>query len=323
MRRVHLGRTDLEISSVGLGTWAAGGSGWEVALGPQDDEETKATIRRALSLGVNWIDTAPAYGLGHSERIVAEALRGAASQPLVFTKCGFRWGGDRRIVSDLSAASIRLELEESLRRLEREVVDLYQIHWPLPPEQIEEGWGTLAALKEEGKVRWLGLSNFSLEQLHLIERVAPIDVVQAGYSLLNRAVERDILPFCAAREIGVIVYSPLAIGMLGGRMSRERLARLPEDDWRRDHPEFREPRLTRNLAVAQRVRELGERHECAPGAVAVAWCLRNPAVSGAIVGCRRPEQLDLVAHVEGVDLSPGEAAELDRLTAGAEWRDEE
>src|SRR5580765_6368145 len=279
-----LGATGMEITRVGFGAWAIGGGGWQFAWGPQDDEASIETIRHALDLGVNWIDTAAVYGLGHSEEVVGRALEGLAERPYLFTKTGRVALGDGRIGSRLTRESIRREVEASLRRLGVDAIDLYQIHWPDPVEEIEEGWTEFAALKAEGLVRHIGVSNFGVEQLRQIQQIAPVESLQPPYSLVVRDAERELLPFAGGEGIGVIVYSPMASGLLTGAMTRERIASLPEDDWRRRAARFQEPELTANLELVERLRGVAERHGVSPGAAAVAWTLRDPAVTAAIVG---------------------------------------
>jgi aryl-alcohol dehydrogenase-like predicted oxidoreductase len=302
----------LEISVAGFGAWATGGS-WQYGLGPQDDADSIAAIHRALELGVNWIDTAAAYGFGHSEEVVALALRGVAERPYLFTKCGLPEGPGRQVLRNLSRESIRSECEASLRRLGVDAIDLYQIHWPIPDEDIEEGWAALAELKAEGKVRHIGVSNFDTGQLERAEAIAPVESLQPPYSLIERGVEADALPWCAQRDVGVIVYSPMASGLLSGSMTRERIAAFTEDDSRRTNPAYVEPALSRNLELADRLRAIGERHGVAPGAVAVAWTLRRPEVTAAIVGFRRPAQVEGILPVATeLELSDEELAELER-----------
>jgi aryl-alcohol dehydrogenase-like predicted oxidoreductase len=292
MQKKQLGNSDLYLSPIGFGAWAIGGGGWAFGWGPQDDRESLASIRAALDTGVvNWIDTAAVYGLGHSEEIVAQALQGRTDKPYVFTKCERTWNEKREISPSLKADSIRRECEASLRRLKIDTIDLYQIHWPQPDEDIEEGWTTLARLKEEGKVRHIGVSNFNVEQLKRAQAIAPITSLQPPYSLINRDIEREILPYAASNNIGVIVYSPMASGLLSGKMTRERIADFPADDWRSRHPNFQEPLLSRNLELVEVLREIGSPHGRTPGEVAIAWALRHPAVTAAIVGVRRPDQV--------------------------------
>jgi aryl-alcohol dehydrogenase-like predicted oxidoreductase len=293
MKTRQLGNTDMQITPIGFGSWAIGGGNWVFGWGEQDDNDSIAAIRRALDLGVNWIDTAAVYGLGHAEEIVARALEGCTDRPYIFTKCGRVWQeGSREISSSLKAQSIRREVENSLRRLRVDVIDLYQIHWPIPDDDIEEGWQTMASLQEEGKVRYIGVSNFNVSQMRRAMSIAPISSLQPPYSLINREVEREILPFCQKNNIGVIVYSPMQSGLLTGAMTRERIANLPENDWRKRNAEFQEPRLSRNLALVEKLREIAQLYNRTPAEAAIAWTLSNPAVTGAIVGARNPRQVD-------------------------------
>ena len=318
MKTRQLGKSDLQITPVGFGAWAIGGSGWQFAWGAQNDDDSIAAIHRALELGVNWIDTAAVYGLGHSEEVVARALKGwSGPKPYIFTKCGLpvdASGEERKV---LRADSIRKEAEASLRRLGISVIDLYQIHWPPEPDspELEEGWSTLAALQREGKVRWIGVSNFNVKQMKRAQAIAPITSLQPPYSLLNREVEEDILPYCAYRDIGVIVYSPMASGLLTGAMTPERAAKLPKDDWRSRHADFQEPRLSRNLQLVEKLREIGNRHGRSPGEVAIAWTLRNPAVTGAIVGARTARQANGVMRAAELQLSDKEVSEIEETAA--------
>ena len=311
MKTVRFGRTGLEISRVGVGAWAMGGAGADWAWGPQDDDESIAAIHRALELGVDWIDTAAQYGHGHSEEVVGRAVAGVDSRPYVFTKGGQPVGPSGATVQSLRRDSLRRELEASLTRLGVDAVDLYQIHWPIPDEEIEEGWTAVAELKAEGLARHIGVSNFSVAQLERAEAIAPVETLQPPYSLLDREVEPEILPYCEEHGIGVIVYSPMASGLLTGRMSRERIERLPDDDWRKSSERFREPQLSRTLELVERLRRVAARHGVEPGAVAVAWTLRNPAVHGAITGFRRPDQVDPIVAAAELELTDEDLAELD------------
>ena len=290
-----LGNSDLRLTPVGFGAWAIGGGNWEFAWGPQDDNESIGAIHRALDLGVNWIDTAAIYGLGHSEEIVGRALKSTSDRPFVFTKCSMRWHQDRSIYRSLKTESIAEELEGSLRRLGVETIDLYQIHWPNPETEIEEGWEALARFQKEGKIRWIGVSNFSVEQMKRALKIAPITSLQPPYSMLRRAIEEEILPFTQFNNIGVINYSPMVSGLLTGKMTAERVAAFPQDDWRRRAVEFNEPRLSRNLQLVELLREVGNGHNVSPGVVAVAWTLHHPAVTAAIVGGRSAQQVEGLA----------------------------
>jgi aryl-alcohol dehydrogenase-like predicted oxidoreductase len=310
MRTVMFGRTGLEITRVGFGAWALGGGNWDWGWGAQDDEESIAAIHRALELGVSWIDTAAQYGLGHSEEVVRRALEGLDPRPLIFTKGGQPEGPNRTSYQTLKRDSLRRECEGSLERLGVDAIDLYQIHWPIPDDEVEEGWATLAELKEEGLVRHIGGSNFSVEQLERAEAIAPVETLQPPYSLLDRDGEDEILPYCREHDIGVIVYSPMASGLLTGTMTRERIEGLPPDDWRRQSARFREPELSRGLELVERVGAVAERHGVSPGAVAVAWTLRHPAVHGAIAGFRRPDQVDPIVVAADLELTDDDVAEL-------------
>lgn len=311
MQTRRLGNSDLHITPLGVGAWAMGGAGWLFSWSQQDDGASISAIHAALDAGMNWIDTAAVYGLGHSEEVVAKALKGRANRPYVFTKCARIWDENRRIGKSLKADSVRRECEASLRRLKVDVIDLYQIHWPEPDEDVEEGWATLARLKEEGKVRWIGVSNFNLNQLKRAQAIAPITSLQPPYSLIRREVEEDVLPYCAEHNIGVIAYSPMGSGLLTGTMTRERIANLPEDDWRRRGPQFQEPLVTRNLKIADKLKEIAARPDRSAGEAAIAWVLRNDVVTGAIVGVRNPEQVAGVIGAMDFRLSEGEINEIE------------
>jgi aryl-alcohol dehydrogenase-like predicted oxidoreductase len=313
MQKRKLGGSDLDITRIGIGTWAIGGPEGRFNWGPQDDEESVGAIRRALELGVNWVDTAPAYGLGHSEEVVARALEGVTPKPYVFTKCSLAWGEDRVIRNVLKAASIRRECEDSLRRLRLETIDLMQVHWPNPDADIEEGWVELARLQKEGKVRWIGVSNFSVPQMKRAQAIASLTSLQPPYSAVKRFAEKELLPFCQENGIGVIVYSPMQAGLLSGRMTRERVASLAPGDWRRGSPDFQEPNLTRNLALQDLFGKIGARHGHPAAVAALAWVLRRPDVTGAIVGSRRPSQVDDFIAAGDFRLSPEEVDEVARF----------
>jgi aryl-alcohol dehydrogenase-like predicted oxidoreductase len=314
LKTTELGQTGLQITRVGFGAWAIGGGNWEFGWGPQDDDESIAAIHRALAQGVNWIDTAAAYGFGRSEQIVGRALDGLTERPYVFTKCSLLEGPDRTVVHSLKRDSILREAQASLTRLGVDAIDLYQIHWPIPAADIEEGWAALAELKDQGLVRHIGVSNFGVEQLRRIRQIAPIETLQPQYSLIERDVEREILPFAERQQMGVIAYSPMGSGMLTGGMTRERVERLPEDDWRKHDPRFNEPQLSRNLDLVARLNAVADRYDTTPGAIAVAWTLRNPAVGGAIVGFRRPDQVDPILPAAGIDLTNQDIAEIEGST---------
>jgi aryl-alcohol dehydrogenase-like predicted oxidoreductase len=318
MQTRNLGNSDLHITPVGYGAWAVGGSGWQFAWGSQDDNDSIAAIHRALELGVNWIDTAAVYGLGHSEEVVARALKSwSGPRPYIFTKCALRWDANGQVRKVLSADSIRREVEDSLRRLSIDVIDLYQIHWPPDPDSpaLEEGWSTLAALQREGKVRWIGVSNFNVQQLKRAQAIAPVTSLQPPYSLVHREIEDEILPYCLREGIGVIVYSPMASGLLTGAMTRERATTLPQDDWRKGHPDFTEPNLSRNLALVERLREIAQQHNRSIGEVAIAWTLHHPAVTGAIVGARNARQAEGVMRAGDLRLNDKEMSKIEDFFA--------
>jgi aryl-alcohol dehydrogenase-like predicted oxidoreductase len=307
----QLGKSDLHITSIGYGAWAIGGGNWEFAWGSQDDDESVQTIERAIDSGLNWIDTAAVYGLGHSEEVVAKALKNISSKPYVFTKCSMRWDDDRKIYRSLKAASVQEELENSLRRLNLDTIDLYQVHWPDPEGEIEEGWEALAKLQQQGKVRYIGVSNFNVEQMKRAQKIAPITSLQPPYSLLNRKIEPEILPFCLENNIGVINYSPMVSGLLTGKMTAERIQEMPADDWRRRSANFIEPKLSRNLKLVEILREIGNSRGVEPGVIAIAWTLRHPAITAAIVGARRPDQVDGVLPAATLRLSDEEAERIE------------
>lgn len=313
MQTVKFGGTDMEITPIGFGAWAIGGGGWAAAWGPQDDDEAVGAIRRAVELGVNWVDTAAVYGLGHSEELVAQALKSVpeSERPYVFTKCSLVWDDEGDISNVLNRDSVKRECEESLRRLQTDVIDLYQIHWPRPDEDIEEGWEALVELRDEGKVRHIGVSNFDVSQMERIEEIASVETLQPPYNMLNRGVEEEILPYCGEHDIGVIVYSPMRSGLLTGKMTPERVQNLPSDDWRRNADDFQEPRLSKNLKLVELLRAIGEQHGRSPAEVAIAWTLRHPAVTAAIVGGRRPDQVDGIIGAAEFRLSEDETEEIE------------
>lgn len=320
MKLRKLGQSDMSITPIGIGAWAIGGGQWEFAWGPQDDEESVGAIRAGLDRGINWIDTAPAYGLGHSETVVGRAIKELSPRPYIFTKCSLVWDESRKISHNLQAASIRREAEASLKRLAIDSIDLYQIHWPAwagnaesaSPGSIEEAVGEMAKLKAEGKIRHIGVSNFNASQMQRAIQVAPVASLQPPYSLLFREVEASILPFALEHNIGVIVYSPMASGLLSGTMTRERIAGLPQDDWRRRSANFREPLLSRNLELVETLRAIGKRHKATAGEIAIAWTLLNPAVTGAIVGVRSAEQVNGIAGAANIQLSGEDVAEIEQ-----------
>ena len=310
-----LGNSDLHLTPIGFGAWAIGGGNWDFAWGAQDDSESIRAIHQALDEGINWIDTAAIYGLGHSEEIVGQAVGSSAHKPLIFTKCSMRWDAERKIYRSLKAASVVEELEGSLRRLGVETIDLYQIHWPNPDEEIEEGWAELARQQKAGKIRWIGVSNFNVAQIKRAQGIAPITSLQPPYSMLRPAIEAEILPFCLENGIGVINYSPMVSGLLTGRMSAERVAAMPADDWRRKAVEFNEPRLSRNLKLVEVLREIGSAHGVEPGVVAVAWTLHHPAITAAIVGGRSGEQVKGLAPALRFRLTDEEFARIGAFLA--------
>ena len=307
--RSELGATGMEITRIGFGAWAVGGD-WKAGWGPQDDGESVAAIERALDLGVNWIDTAAVYGFGHSEEVVGRAIAGRKEKPYVFTKASLVRGSEGNEVSCLKRESVRREVEDSLRRLGVEAIDLYQIHWPFPEEEIEEGWATFRELKDEGLVRHIGVSNFSVEQIELVTPIAPVETLQPPYSLVDGTAGAELLPFCEHQGIGVIVYSPMGSGLLTGSMTRERIASLPDSDWRKQDEAFNDPRLGANLEIAARVVAVAADLGVSPGAVAIAWTLRDPAIDGAIVGFRRPEQVEDLIVAATLELGDADAARL-------------
>ena len=321
-----LGKTDLRITPIGIGAWAIGGGKWEFGWGAQNDAQSVTAIRAGLDRGLNWIDTAAVYGLGHSESVVGAAVRDLSIRPYISTKCSLVWDASGNISHNLQADSIRREAEASLKRLGIDAIDLYQIHWPAwkggpesaSPGSIEEAVGTLTKLKAEGKIRHIGVSNFSAEQMERARKVAPIASLQPQYSLLAREAEDSVLPYALNQKIGVIVYSPMASGMLTGAMTRERIASMPKDDWRKGSANFQEPLLSRNLRLVETLRVTGDRYNATPGEIAIAWTLRNPAVTGAIVGVRSAEQVSGIADAAEIHLSAEDAREIEReLTARA------
>jgi len=316
MQKKRLGTSDLELTAIGVGAWAMGGGGWKFAWGPQDDGQSIEAIHAALDHGVNWIDTAAVYGLGHSEEIVARALDGRANRPYVFTKCERVWNDKGEITGVLKAGSVRRECDASLRRLKVDVIDLYQIHWPQPDEDVEEAWSTMAKLKQEGKVRWMGVSNFNAQQLERCRKIAAVTSLQPPYSAISPEIEQENLPYCQQHGIGVIVYSPMKSGLLTGKMTQERVTNMPPDDFRRRAPAFQEPDLSRNLELAEMMKRIGARHGRTAGEVAIAWTLRHPAVTAAIVGMRSAEQVHGVIGALEFRLTAEEIAEIDAFRKG-------
>ncbi len=313
MDKKQLGNSDLLLSPIGFGAWAIGGGDWAFSWGPQDDNDSIAAIHKAIDLGINWIDTAAVYGLGHSEEVVGKAIKSASSKPYIFTKSSMVWDDKREITNNLK--QIRREVEDSLRRLQVEAIDLYQIHWPKPDEDIEEGWTTMADLQREGKVRWIGVSNFSVSQMERAIKIAPITSNQPPYSMLNRTVEAEILPFTHKHNIGTINYAPMHSGLLTGAMSKERVASFPKDDFRRNAKNYQEPLLSRNLTIADFLKTIGTRHNVTAGVVAIAWTLHNPAITAAIVGGRNAKQVEGVIPAITFRLTEVEYAEINTFLA--------
>ncbi len=303
------GNTDMKITRIGFGAWAIGGGNWEFAWGPQDDNEAIAAIRRAIENGMNWIDTAAVYGLGHSEELVGKAIKGLSTKPYIFTKCGLVWDDKRNVSRNLKAESIRAECEASLRRLNVDAIDLYQVHWPVDAV-LEEAWEMMETLRSEGKVRFIGVSNYNIEQIRKCVKIAPVSSLQPPYSLIGRDYEKEVLPFCKENGIGVIVYSPMGSGLLTGAMTRERIAAMPSDDWRKNSSHFREPALSRNLALVDKLKSIGKKHGYSAGEVAIAWTLRNPAVTAAIVGGRSAGQVDGISHAWELQLTEEDLTEI-------------
>jgi aryl-alcohol dehydrogenase-like predicted oxidoreductase len=308
MDKKQLGNSDLHLTPIGFGAWAIGGGDWAFSWGPQDDNDSIEAIHRALDLGINWIDTAAVYGLGHSEEVVGKAIKSSSHKPYLFTKCSMVWDEKREISNSLK--QIRREVEDSLRRLQVEAIDLYQVHWPKPEEDIEEGWTVMADLQREGKVRWIGVSNFSVSQMERAAKIAPITSNQPPYSMLNRAVEAEILPFCKSHHIGVINYAPMHSGLLTGAMTKQRVAAFPQDDFRRNAKNYQEPLLSRNLAVADFLKTIGERHNVSAGVVAIAWTLHNDAITAAIVGGRSAKQVEGIIPAATFRLAEAEFTEI-------------
>lgn len=319
MGKRKLGYSDLHLTTIGLGTWAIGGGDNPYGWGPQDDKDSIATIRRAIDLGINWIDTAKGYGHGHSEVVVGQALKGRRDQVIVATKCGTLWQEDgSNIYGHLKADSIKTECEISLKSLQTDYIDLYQIHWPLPDEDIEEGWGAIADLIKEGKVRYGGVSNFSAEQMKRVQKIHPIASLQPPYSMVKRDIEEEILPFCAENNIGVIAYSPMQAGLLSGKMTRERAAAFPDDDWRKNNPDFQEPRLGVILDFVEELRSIAAEQGQPVANLALAWVLRRPEMTGAIAGARRPEQIEETSKAMQFQLSDAQWAKVDEYLAECE-----
>lgn len=316
MKTRKLGWTNVELTTVGLGTWAHGGADWRFGWGPQDDELSVQTVHAALDAGINWVDCAAVYGLGHAEDVLGRALKGLRERPFIATKCSLVWNAKREISSCLKKESVKAECEASLRRLGVEVIDLYQIHWPSPEDQIEEGWSAMAELVKEGKVRYAGVSNFHVAQMERIQSIHPIASLQPPYSLLKREIEKDVLPYCAKHNIGVIVYSPLQKGLLTGKVTKEYVASLaPEDHRVKLDPMFRDPELSKILSKVEALKAAAARLHATPAQLAIAWVLRRSEVTAAIVGARTPEQIRGTAPAMDIELPPDIQAELDRVFA--------
>jgi aryl-alcohol dehydrogenase-like predicted oxidoreductase len=316
MKTRRLGYSDEHVTTMGLGTWALGGGDWAFTWGEQEDATSVRVIHRALDLGINWIDTAPLYGLGHAEKVVGRAIEGRRDEVFVATKCGLVWDEPGATpFHRLTAASVRLECEQSLRRLGTDVIDLYQIHRPRPAEEIEEAWTAIAELIEEGKVRYGGVSNFDIDHLERARRIHPVASLQSPYSMLRRGIESELLSYCAEHDIGVLTYSPMLSGMLTGKFSKARVEQLGKDDWRRENRAFTEPRLSVNLAFVEQLRPIAERIGLTLPQLAIAWVLRRDEVTAAIVGARRPSQIEGTAAAADWTLSEEDVAEIDRLLA--------
>ena len=312
MQTKQLGNTDLKLTRIGLGTWAIGGGNWKFGWGPQDDGDSIRAIHRALELGVNWIDTAPAYGLGHCEEVVGRAIASLPERPIVATKCGRCWDEQRQLFPRIKRESILAEAEASLRRLGIDTIDLYQIHWPQPEEDIEEAWRAVESLIKSGKVRYGGVSNFNRQQLTRIQGIAPIASLQPPYSMLVRGIEAELLPYCAQNQIGVIVYSPMQKGLLTGKVTRQWVDALASDDHRRHDPQFQEPKLSSNLALVEKLKSMAARSGKTAAQLAIAWTLRRPEVTAAIVGARRPDQVDELVGAGDWSLAPEVVEEIEQ-----------
>ena len=317
MQTRQLGGTDMALTTVGLGTWAMGGP-WEYGWGPQDDDEARAAIHEALDAGINWIDTAPAYGLGHSEELVGQVLRQTSHKPYIATKCGILWNEKKQKVTHLKRDSIRRECEDSLRRLGIDVIDLYQMHWPDPEEDIEEAWEEMARLAGEGKVRYLGVSNFSVEQIQRVSKIHTVSSLQPPYSMLRRDVEEELLGYCAAHNMGVVAYSPMQRGLLTGKFSHKRLAALARDDHRLRMPEFKDPQFSATLEMVEQLEKIAKRNGRTCAQLAVSWVLRRSEVTAAIVGARRPGQITETVQASEWNLSKADVDEIEDLLAARE-----
>ncbi len=314
MKKAKLGNLELEITKVGLGTWAIGGP-WEFGWGPQDDNEAIAAIIKAIDLGINWIDTAPIYGCGHSEELVGRALRQIKAKPIIATKCSLLWNEKREKIGCLKKDSINRECEDSLKRLGIDAIDLYQMHWPDPQSDIEQGWEEMARLQKQGKVRYIGVCNFNTEQLDHIRKIAPVTSLQPPYSMIRRNTEKELLPYCKKHNIGVVAYSPMQRGMLTGKFNKEYLATLAPDDHRLRMPEFTEPQFSANMELAAKLKPIAERNGKTAAQLAIAWVLRRPEITAAIVGARKPSQIAETAPAADWNLSQTDIAEIEKLLA--------
>ncbi len=321
MEKRKLGFSELWLSKIGLGTWAVAGGGYQFNIGEQDDQDLISLIHRALDLGVNWIDSAPVYGLGHAEEMIARALKGKRGQVFLTTKCGIIWeAGGENIHGCLKADSIRREVEQSLRRLDTDVIDLYQVHWPNPNIDLEEGWAAIAALVQEGKVRYAGASNFSVEQLQRVQVIHPVASLQPPYNLFQREIEQELLTFCADNQIGLIPYSPLRVGLLSGKFTLDRWLNLPKDDWRLQYDDYREGRFQINLQFIDELRLIVARNGWSVSQVAIAWVLRRPEITSAIVGARRPAQLEETIRASELVISDADLDLIEKLLVERERR---
>ena len=317
MKLRKLGRSDLHLTPVGLGTWAMGGGDWKFGWGPQDDAQSIRTIHEAVDLGINWLDTAPVYGLGHCEDVVGRALQALKGRrPILSTKCERCWDEERQIIPRLKRASIRREIEDSLRRLGVDAIDMYQIHWPQPDEDIEEGWSSIAELVKGGKVRWAGVSNFNVAQLKRLQPIHPVAFLQPPYSMLNRGIEAELIPYCEAHDIGIIPYSPMQKGLLSGKVTQAWVDALPVSDHRRADPQFNEPLLARNITLNGGLRTIASHLGTTPAELAIAWVLRQPRVTSAIVGARKPGQIAETIGGGRLTIPADALTEIERLLKG-------
>ena len=314
MRYKRLGDSDMTFSVIGLGTWPISGSGWVGSWGAQDDQKSIRTIAAACEAGINWIDTAPDYGIGHSEEVVGMALREIKEKPYVATKVGLHWDESRNRFQSLSRETVVREVENSLRRLGIETIDLYQIHWPIKgdDEQTLEGWDAISRLVDEGKVRYAGVSNFGVDLMQNAQAIHPITSLQPPYNMLRREIEQELLPFCAEHSIGVVCYGTLVYGILTGKYNHETIKNLAEDDHRRRNKRFQEPLFSAFLDLVDALRPIAERNDISPAQLAIAWVLRRKEVTGAIVGARSPAQIQETARAGDVILSPADEAQIDR-----------